>query len=90
MRLIGLSLLAVATAATPAAAQFNNGYNGGYTIQRPGQLPTFVNPTFGGGYVYQTPGQVPTFANPTYGGGYVIQTPGRVPTFVNPTNPFYR
>jgi hypothetical protein len=49
-------LLAVTT---NAAAQ-----NGGYTIHRPGQLPTYANPTPNGGYTVQTPGQLPTYVNP--------------------------
>jgi hypothetical protein len=46
-----LSLICV----TSASAQY-----GGYTIQTPGQLPTYVNPTPNGGYMMQTPGQLPT------------------------------
>jgi hypothetical protein len=37
----------------------------GYTIQTPGQPPTFVNPNpFGGGYTVTTPGQPSTFIQP--------------------------
>ena len=58
--------------------------SGGYVIQRPGQVPTNVNPTHGGGYIMQTPGQSPSYANPRPGGGYIVQTPGEVPTNINP------
>jgi hypothetical protein len=37
---------------------------GGYTIQTPGQMPTYVTPNYGGGYTIQTPGQMPTYVNP--------------------------
>jgi hypothetical protein len=57
----------------------------GYTINTPGQPPTFVNPSGNGGYVVSTPGRQPTFVNPTGNGGYVAQTPGQNPTFINPT-----
>lgn len=56
----------------------------GYTIQRPGQLPTYVNPNYGGGYTIQTPGQLPSYATPNYGGGYTTQTPGQLPTYTTP------
>jgi len=38
----------------------------GYTVQTPGQLPTYVNPNLGGGYTIQTPGALPTRAHPLY------------------------
>jgi hypothetical protein len=44
---------------TGAFAQYS-----GYTIQTPGQLPTYANPTPNGGYTVQTPGQLPTYINP--------------------------
>jgi len=40
----------------------------GYTVQRPGQSPTYVTPTPGGGYTFQTPGQLPTYATPNING----------------------
>jgi len=52
----------------------------GYTVQTPGQLPTYVTPTPGGGYTFQTPGQLPTHATPNIGDGYTLQQPGRPPT----------
>ena len=64
---------------TGAFAQYS-----GYTIQTPGQLPTYVNPTPNGGYTMQRPGQLPTYANPTPNGGYTMQTPGQLPTYINP------
>lgn len=36
----------------------------GYTIQRPGELPTYATPNYGGGYTIQTPGHLPTHVNP--------------------------
>ena len=45
----------------------------GYTVQTPGQSPTYVTPTPGGGYTFQTPGQLPTYAAPNTGGGYILQ-----------------
>ncbi len=78
-------------AAVPASAQVYNPYNSpyssyhrGYTIQTPGQLPTYVNPSFGGGYTVQTPGQLPTYLTPNFGGGYTVQRPGQLPTYINP------
>ena len=44
---------------SPSVAQ-----NRGYTIQTPGQLPTYITPNYGGGYTVQTPGQLPTYINP--------------------------
>ena len=45
--------------------------SGGYTVYTPGQLPTYVRPTWGtGGYTIQTPGQLPTYVRPTYGSTY--------------------
>ena len=41
-----------------------------YTIQRPGQLPTYVRPNSIGGATVDTPGQLPTYITPNYGGGY--------------------
>ena len=58
--------------------------NGGYTMQRPGQMPTYANPTPNGGYTMQTPGRMPTYVNPTPNGGYTVQTPGQMPTHINP------
>jgi hypothetical protein len=37
---------------------------GGYVVQTPGQMPTYVNPNGAGGYVVQTPGQTPTYVQP--------------------------
>jgi hypothetical protein len=45
----------------------------GYTVQTPGQLPTYVTPNPGGGYTFQTPGQLPTYATPNINGGYTVQ-----------------
>ena len=61
----------LALATVPASAQFYNpynspfgsGYNRGYTIQTPGQLPTYITPNFRGGYTVQRPGQLPTYIN---------------------------
>jgi hypothetical protein len=55
-----------------------------YTIQTPGQMPTYVNPTPGGGYTVQTPGQMPTYINPNPGGGYTVNRPGQMPTYIRP------
>jgi hypothetical protein len=48
-------------ASSAAHAQF-----GGYTIRRPGQLPSQMTPNGMGGYSVQTPGQLPTQINPTF------------------------
>jgi hypothetical protein len=34
---------------------------GGYTVQTPGQLPTYVSPNVGGGYTVQTPGALRSY-----------------------------
>jgi hypothetical protein len=47
----------------------------GYTVQTPGQLPTYVTPTPGGGYTFQTPGQLPTYVTPNIDGGYTLRNP---------------
>ena len=57
---------------------------GGYTIQTPGQLPTYVTTSYRGGATIQTPGQLPTYVTPNYRGGYTVQTPGQLPTYINP------
>ena len=57
---------------------------GGYTVQTPGHLPTYVTPNIGGGYTFQTPGQLPTYATPNIGGGYTLQQPGQPPTYLRP------
>ena len=36
----------------------------GYTIQTPGEMPTYVTPNYGGGYTIQTPGEMPTYVYP--------------------------
>jgi hypothetical protein len=54
----------------------------GYTVQTPGQSPTYVTPTPSGGYTFQTPGQLPTYATPNTGGGYILQQSGRSPTYM--------
>lgn len=59
----------------------------GYTIQTPGQYPTYVNPNGVGGYTVQTPGQMPSYVNPNGAGGYTVQTPGQFPTYVQPNGP---
>jgi hypothetical protein len=56
----------------------------GYTVQTPGQLPTYVTPNPGGGYTFQTPGQLPTYATPNVSGGYTLQQRGRPPTYMHP------
>jgi hypothetical protein len=65
---------------------YGNGYdqNRGYTIQTPGQFPTYVRPDGMGGYTAQTPGEFPTYIHPNGNGGYVVQKPGEFPTYVNP------
>jgi len=78
-------VLALLTYAQPAVAQ----YNGGYTINTPGQMPTFVNPSGNGGYIVNTPGQMPSIVNPNYTGGYTVVTPRQMPTFINPATPSY-
>jgi hypothetical protein len=59
----------------------------GYTVTRPGQMPTYVNPNGVGGYTLQTPGQMPTYVNPNGAGGYTVQTPGQMPAYVQPNGP---
>ena len=75
IRAVFFSLISI----TGASAQM-----GGYTIQTPGQMPTYANPTPNGGYTMQTPGQMPAYVNPTPNGGYTVQTPGQMPTYINP------
>jgi hypothetical protein len=63
----GLALVTVPASAqfyNPYNSPFGSGYNRSYTIQAPGQLPTYVNPSFGGGYTVQRPGHLPTYINP--------------------------
>lgn len=57
----------------------------GYTISRPGQLPSTITPYGGGGYTISTPGQLPSTLTPYGGGGYVLSTPGQLPTTITPT-----
>jgi hypothetical protein len=79
-----IALIAVSFGSA-AYAQYHPYHPGtGYTIQTPGQLPTYVNPNFGGGYTIQTPGQLPSYVNPNFGGGYTVQTPGQLPTYISP------
>jgi hypothetical protein len=54
----------------------------GYTVQGPGQPPTYVIPDSDGGYTFQTPGQLPTYATPNANGGYTLQQPGRTPKYM--------
>jgi hypothetical protein len=85
MRLL-LALVITVAAVGSAAAQLlgQQQQERGYTIQRPGENPTFVNPTGNGGYIVQTPGETPTFINPLGNGRYIVQQPGQAPTFINP------
>ena len=53
-----VSVLLIIGYAADAAAQ-------SYSIQTPGQTPSYVTPTFGGGYSIQTPGQMPSYDTPT-------------------------
>ena len=55
----------------------------GYTVQTPGQLPTYVTPNPGGGYTFQTPGQPTSNIN----GGYTLQQPSRPPTYMGRNKP---
>ena len=81
-------ILVAIVLATPALARAQYcGRDGGYTIIKPGEPPTFVNPNFNGGYTAITPGEPPTFINRSFNGGYTVITPGEPPTFVNPTIP---
>jgi len=36
----------------------------GYTVQTPGQLPTYATPNINGGYTLQQPGRPPTYMHP--------------------------
>jgi hypothetical protein len=65
------ALIIAAVFALPAGAAlaqqlrpFGTQDRGGYTVQTPGELPTYVTPNIGGGYTFQTPGQLPTYATP--------------------------
>jgi len=85
MRYLAFAVLALAAVPGAASAQLSNyNPNGGYTTNRPGQLPTYPNSALSGGNTYQTPGysttQMPN-------GGYVVQNPGQVPSYVDPINP---
>ena len=75
-----LSLAALTGAwlvASPAPAQ-----EGGYTIQKPGELTRTVTPDYTGGYTVHTPGEPSTSIRPDHTGGYDVQTPGIPPIFV--------
>jgi hypothetical protein len=85
------ALIIAAVFALPAGAAlaqqlrpFGTQDRGGYTVQTPGELPTYVTPNIGGGYTFQTPGQLPTYATPNIGGGYTVQQPGGPPTYIHP------
>jgi hypothetical protein len=56
-----------------------------YTIQKPGELPTYVRPSPGGGSTITRPGQLPIYVRPSPGGGATINTPGKLPTYVRPS-----
>jgi hypothetical protein len=79
MRLL-FAFVAILVGTVAASAQ-------GYTINTPGQMPTFVNPNGNGGYIVNQPGQMPKFINATGNGNYVVNTPGQMPTFINRTGP---
>ncbi len=57
-----------------------------YTVQKPGELPTYVRPSPGGGWTITTPGQLPTYVRPNPGGGETIISPGQLPTYVRPSH----
>jgi len=52
------------------AATMTPNYNGGYSINTPGQRPSTMTPNSAGGYTINTPGQGPTTLTPNSGGGY--------------------
>jgi hypothetical protein len=79
-RLVGVVALVALLPVSAMAQQ-------GYTVTRPGQMPTYVQPNGVGGYTVQTPGQMPTYVNPNGAGGYTVQTPGQMPTYVQPNGP---
>lgn len=80
-----LVVLVILLSAGVAMAQ-----DGGYTIYKPGEPPTQVQPSYGGGYTVYTPGRAPTQIQPNYNGGYTVYTPGQTPTQVMPNNNNYR
>jgi hypothetical protein len=68
-------LVAIVMAAPTLARAQYWGRDSGYTIIKPGEPPTFVNPNFNGGYTAITPGEPPAFINPT------IPSAPRMPIF---------
>ncbi|HLK82888.1 MAG TPA: hypothetical protein VKT99_15545 [Xanthobacteraceae bacterium] len=80
-------LVGIVLAAPTVAHAQNWRPQSGYTIIKPGEPPTFVNPNFNGGYTAITPGEPPTFINRSFNGGYTVITPGEAPAFINPTIP---
>jgi hypothetical protein len=58
----------VAAAASAQQLRIFGTRDRGYTVQTPGQLPTYVTPNPGGGYTFQTPGQLPMYATPNING----------------------
>jgi hypothetical protein len=77
--LIIAAVFALAAGAASAEQRIFGTPDRGYTVQTPGQLPTYVTRTPGGGYTFQTPGQLPTYVTPNIDGGYTLQQPGRPP-----------
>jgi hypothetical protein len=65
-------------------AQYTTEQPRGYTIQRPFEQPTFVEPMPNGSYRINTPFQPPTVVQPMPNGGYRMDTPFQPPTFINP------
>jgi hypothetical protein len=86
MKLLIIAAVIALVAGTASAQQLRifGTLDRGYTVQEPGQLPTYVTPNPGGGYTFQTPGQLPTYATPNINGGYTLQQPGRPPTYMHP------
>jgi hypothetical protein len=65
--LIIAAVFALVAGAASAEQRIFGAPDRGYTVQTPGQLPTYVTPTPGGGYTFQGPGQLPTYATPNIG-----------------------
>ena len=87
MKVLIVTAVLALVAGAPSAQQLRDLWHPpdrGYTVQTPGQSPTYVTPTPGGGYTFQTPGQLPTYATPNTGGAYILQQSGRSPTYMRP------
>ena len=73
----GLKLRLFFSAGRPVLNQ-----GGGYTIEPPGELPTYLRPDWGGGHKIQPPGELPTFVRPDWTTGTSGEAPLPIPVVV--------